>query len=98
MEIGGTTAVTDYDQIYFKSTGTNADISNTTLNIVYINSYTPTGGESFELVYGDGFTGEFSAITKPEAPTGFAWTETYNTTNGTLTLSLTALLPMDLLS
>ncbi len=95
IEIGGTTPETEYDQLNFQNLATD-DISNTDLVVSYINGYTPSGGESFDIVVGNGFSGQFNSITRPAPPANYQWQDTYNST--TYTMSLVSIVPLDFIS
>jgi hypothetical protein len=61
-QIGGTTACTGYDQLQVSNT---ADVSNGTLQLTLINGFTPTVGQSFEVIDNTGsnpITGTFSGL------------------------------------
>jgi len=58
ISIGGATQGTQYDEI--KVTGTAA--LNGTLNISRVNNFTPTVGQTFDIVNGASLTGAFSTI------------------------------------
>jgi fibronectin-binding autotransporter adhesin len=61
-QIGGTVACTDYDQLQVSST---VNVSNGTLQLALINGFTPTVGQSFEIINNSGsspITGTFSGL------------------------------------
>lgn len=96
IEIGGNTPGTSYDQVNFQNAGSNANISNTVLNVSYISGYTPIGGETFNIIIGNGFAGTFSSIIRPTPPTDYKWVDNY--TSSTFTMSLESLFPLDFIS
>ena len=61
MEIGGTTVGTEYDQMNL----TGTFILDGTLNISLINSFTPSIGDSFDLIKYTNYTGQLATINLP---------------------------------
>ncbi|MGD0284350.1 MAG: hypothetical protein ABSB12_02025 [Candidatus Saccharimonadales bacterium] len=66
-EIGGTTPCTGYDQVVASG---NVDVSGATLDVSFVNGFTPTAGQTFEIVENNGgnpVTGTFTNL--PEGST-----------------------------
>ncbi len=61
LEIGGTRPGIDYDQIILNGTAHFGG----TLNIVFINGFTPSADQTFTLISGGTLSGVFDAITAP---------------------------------
>lgn len=80
LEIGGTTAGTEYDQL--KVNGTAA--LGGTLNISLINGFRPAVGDVFQLIVPNSITGSFAAINT------IGFTANATNSNGALTLTVTS--------
>jgi hypothetical protein len=68
VELGGTTAGTQYDQVVVTGTGTLGG----TLNVTLINGFTPTIGQVFTVVAGPTVTGLPAALNLPSV-SGATW-------------------------
>lgn len=86
MEIGGTTRGTQYDALAI----TNALTAGGTLNVSFINGFTPSGSTTFDLFDFSSASGSFATVNV----TGLDWHWTWDTasllTTGELTLNFTA--------
>ncbi len=84
MELGGTTAGSQHDQVNHNGIAT----LNGTLDIRLIDGFTPSIGNSFTLMTAsDGLTGQFSQVNLPPAPAGSKWDLIYSTHQLTLVLA-----------
>ncbi len=83
MEIGGTMAGTEYDQLAVSGAVT----LDGTLNVALINGYERTGGGSFDLLTADSVTGSFAETNLP-ALCAQEWTLTYEPDAVNLTAEL----------
>ncbi|SEI40600.1 Por secretion system C-terminal sorting domain-containing protein [Dyadobacter koreensis] len=85
MEIGGKTPGTGYDQILVSGAMTMGG----TLDVSFINGFTPSVDDEFMLIDAASSTGTFSTVNLPSiAP--MLWQTTYNNAAGTLTLKVLA--------
>ncbi|MDF7825018.1 SUMF1/EgtB/PvdO family nonheme iron enzyme [Pontiellaceae bacterium B12227] len=78
MELGGYVPGTEYDQL----TVTGLSLLDGTLNLVFLDNFSPTDGASFDLFNWDGgVSGEFASINLPPLPDGSIWniSELYTT-------------------
>lgn len=81
MEIGGTSPGTGHDQILVSGTMTISG----TMNVSFINGFTPAVNDEFILIDAASSTGAFSAVNLPViAPR--VWETTYNNVNGTFAI------------
>lgn len=98
MEIGGTTAGTQYDVLAVKNSSPlvgSATLSGT-LNVSFINGFIPISGDAFTILTADaGITGTFATVNVSDFP-GLVKTITYNTNS--LVISYAAALPVQLIS
>jgi hypothetical protein len=78
LEIGGTTPVTQYDQLQVNGTATLGG----TLNLTLINGYHPAGGETFQFILAGSLTGTFSTVNT----IGFTGTINYSSSGITVTV------------
>jgi hypothetical protein len=81
MEIGGTTPGTQHDQLNVSGTFT----ANGTLQIVLINGFVPSVGNTFDLFNAAHFAGNFTSIISPPEFAGFSFNNIL--TSGNLTVS-----------
>jgi hypothetical protein len=81
MEIGGATPGTKYDQLVVTGTATLGG----TLNITFINGYTPHVGDVFTFVSATSFSGSFATLNVNG--TGYAGTVDYSTNGVTFTVT-----------
>lgn len=91
LDIGGTTQCSDLDALFGSGSLTVAG----TLNITYINGFTPTAGQSLTLINAASLSGTYSTINFPSTP-GIDWTTTYTGTS--LTAFANAALPVELIN
>lgn len=76
MEIGGTTACTDYDKVNVTGTA-NIDGS---VSVSLINGFVPTGGQSFTIIEADNIIGSFDNVSYPVVA-NINWTTSYTATS-----------------
>ena len=81
VDLGGSTAGTQYDTLNITSTATLDGV----LNVDLISGFKPTVGESFDIMNYVSETGTFTTTNLPKV-TGDHWTVTYNPTDVVLTL------------
>jgi T5SS/PEP-CTERM-associated repeat protein len=70
FEIGGAVPGSQYDQITISNTITHAG----TVNVQFINGFTPSPGQVFQLLTAPSRSGTFANISLPVLPTGYVWT------------------------
>lgn len=94
LEIGGNVAGSTYDQVLVSGTMTFSG----TLNVTFINGYTPVTGDEFTVIDAASSSGVFASVNLPNiAPR--VWETTYNNSNGTLILRINSdPLPVKLVS
>jgi hypothetical protein len=81
FDLGGTTAITQYDRI---SVGRSAFLAGT-LEVSLAGAFTPVVGNAFTLLTAaDNIVGEFDNL---QLPGGFTWSVTYNTNNVVLAVT-----------
>jgi Secretion system C-terminal sorting domain len=93
VNIGGTTLGTNYDQLSSAGAITLAG----TLNVALVNGYTPTNGTSFTIIDGTSLSGTFSTTNLPTLSNGLSWSVNYNGSAGTVILSVSSVLPVEIL-
>jgi hypothetical protein len=81
VDLGGTTAGTQYDVLNITSTATLGGV----LNVELINGFTPVAGDTFTIMDYSSEMGTFSTTHLPTV-TGDHWTVTYNSMDVVLTL------------
>ncbi len=81
LEIGGLTAGTQYDRINITGNAT----LNGTLNITLVNGFTPSSGNSFQVMTFGSRTGDFTTKTGLAVPGNLVLAPVYNPANLTLT-------------
>jgi hypothetical protein len=91
MELGGTSGGTNYDQIRL----TGSAVLNGTLNVSFVNGFTPTLSNSFTLLTFANRSGTFANIVTPP---DFEFTPTYTTTNLILTVTGLTNAPLQIVS
>ena len=69
LELGGTQAATQYDQLKVRDTAT----FDGTLDVVLINGFVPAAGQVFHLFQVAHRTGSFTTVHLPALPAGLAW-------------------------
>lgn len=85
MEIGGTIAGTDYDQV----AAGNLVYLEGMLDVSFVNSFTASYGDSFEVVTAaDELLGGFDSYDLPSLATGLAWGADYQADSMTLKVTL----------
>jgi MYXO-CTERM domain-containing protein len=85
MQIGGTTAGSGYDQII-----ANGGISlGGTLTVQLINGFTPTAGESFQLIDPSSISGAFSTLDLAALSSGLQWNTSLLDTSGVISVVAT---------
>ena len=83
VEIGGTTAGSQYDQLNVLASATVGG----TLSVRLIGGYTPTTNDSFDVVTAGTLTGTFAVTDLPPLTGGDAWVVTYLPTGVRLTIT-----------
>jgi hypothetical protein len=89
VEIGGTVAGTQYDQVHVAGT---LSLSGA-LDVSLINGFNPSLGNMFDILDWSSISGTFSAVSLPGLNSGLAWNLAQLYTNGTI--SVVNLLPGD---
>jgi T5SS/PEP-CTERM-associated repeat protein len=84
IQISGTTAGTQYDQLLV----TGMDTLGGTLDVSLINGFIPHRGDSFEILHFGSVTGKFSTINLPTLPSGLGWNTTQLYKAGVLSVQL----------
>jgi hypothetical protein len=82
MELGGTTPGSQFDQVHV---GGNLSLDGT-LRISLINGFTPSLGNSFDLLDWGAKNGSFSSILLPGLPASLAWDTSQLYSNGVLSV------------
>ena len=82
VDLGGTTAGTQYDVLNITSTASLGG----TLNVDLISGFKPTVGESFDIMNYSSETGTFTKLNLPKLAGGDTWSISYNTTDVVLTV------------
>jgi len=70
IEVGGTQAGSQYDQVQDAST---LSLRSGSLNVVLTNSFVPTPGNSFEILRYGQLSGDFGAVNLPAFDNGLGW-------------------------
>ncbi|WP_051664320.1 DUF4347 domain-containing protein [Dyadobacter crusticola] len=83
IELAGTTAGSEYDQIQVLGTMTFAG----TLNVTLADNYVPDAGDTFTIIDAASSTGAFATVNLPEVPRKI-WETTYDNANGTFVIRL----------
>jgi T5SS/PEP-CTERM-associated repeat protein len=83
MELGGTTAGSQYDQIL----ATGALALGGTLEIDLINGFTPSAGSSFNLFDWGSASGAFSSLNLPTLSAGLSWNTSQLYTTGVISVA-----------
>ncbi len=87
MEIGGLIRGTDYDALNLNG----ALAAGGTLDVTFINSFTPTGAATFNLFDFSSGTGTFATINLPSVGSGYSWDSSALYTTGELVLNYSAI-------
>ena len=82
MEIGGLIAGTDFDQLDINGAAT----LDGTLNVSLISGFSPSLGDSFQIVKYTSGSGTFSTLNLPSVGVGLNWAVAYGTGDVTLTV------------
>jgi hypothetical protein len=80
IEIGGLTAATEFDRL---TVGGRATLAGT-LNVSLANGFSPSLGNSFQIMTYGSRTGQFATVNLPPLDAGLRWRVDYNATNLTL--------------
>lgn len=81
LELGGTTAGTQYDQLNVAATATLGG----TLNVVLINGFVTAAGQVFQLINAASWVGSFTTVNLPALDAGLAWDDQIEA-NGTIAI------------
>jgi len=81
-DLGGTTAGTQYDVLNITSTASLGGV----LNVDLISGFTPTVGETFDIMDYTSETGAFTTLNLPKLTGGDTWSISYNATGVVLTV------------
>jgi hypothetical protein len=82
VDLGGTTAGTQYDVLDISSAATLGGV----LNVDLISGFTPTAGNTFDIMDYTSETGTFATLNLPKLTGGDTWSISYNTTDVVLTV------------
>jgi len=82
VDLGGTTAGTQYDVLDISSTATLGGV----LNVDLIGGFKPTVGETFDIMDYTSETGTFTTLNLPKLTGGDSWAISYNATDVALTV------------
>jgi hypothetical protein len=85
VEIGGTTAGTQYDQLNVAATGGAATL-NGALNVSLANGFVPALGQTFTIVNALSRTGTFATTSFPGIGCGLTWSVSYTGTTAVLNI------------
>lgn len=94
VPLSGATLGSGYDQINITGTAT---LTGGTLNVTLANGYMPTSGSTYTIIDGTSLIGNFSSQSLPALSGGLTWSTSYNGSAGTVILSVSAVLPVELL-
>jgi hypothetical protein len=67
------------------------------LSNLLVNSYTPSAGVTFTILDAASLLGTFTTTNLPTLPSGLSWSTSYNGSAGTVILTVTGVLPVELL-
>jgi Secretion system C-terminal sorting domain len=96
VNIGGTTLGTDYDQLNITGVAT---LTGSTLNVAFVNGYSPSAGATFTVLDAASLSGIFGTLNLPTLSSNLSWSTSYNSSAGTVILSVTSsVLPVELLT
>jgi hypothetical protein len=84
IEIGGTTPGSQYDRLTISGTASLAGI----LNVSTINGFTPSAGQSFDILDWGSVAGTFSALQLPALAGGLTWNASQLYSAGVLSIGL----------
>ncbi len=74
MELAGTNAGAQYDQLNVSDTATFGG----TLDVVLLNGFVPAAGQVFHLINAGARLGSFATVTLPDLPAGLEWQNNLN--------------------
>jgi hypothetical protein len=94
VPLSSATLGSGYDQILLTGTAT---LSSSILNVTLTNGYTPSNGATFTILDAGTLSGTFSTVNLPSLSAGQTWSVGYNGAAGTVILSVSAVLPVELL-
>ena len=83
IEIGGLLETQEYDVLNVSGSMT---LNGGTLDVVLIDGFVPSGGDSFDILDFSSLTGDFTSV---NLPAGFNWNESLLLTDGILSIGLT---------
>ncbi|MAT44173.1 MAG: hypothetical protein CL609_17715 [Anaerolineaceae bacterium] len=82
IEIGGTTAETEFDVLVIEGSAAFAG----TLNITLLDGFIPAAGDQFEVLNFASYSGDFETVNLPDLPTGKYWERSFTETTMVLTV------------
>ncbi len=82
MELAGTTPGSEYDQLSISGIATLEG----TLDVILINDFQPSAGESFSIMTYGSHSGTFETVNLDDLPSGLKWVVDYDATAVTLTV------------
>ncbi len=82
MELAGTTAGSEYDQLSISGSAT----LDGTLDVTLINDFEPSSGDSFSIMTYGSHSGTFETVNLGDLPSGLKWVVDYDATAVTLTV------------
>ncbi|HEV8199575.1 MAG TPA: MopE-related protein, partial [Candidatus Polarisedimenticolia bacterium] len=85
VEIGGTTAGTQHDQLNVAATGGTATLGGR-LNVALANGFVPSLGQTFTILNALSRTGTFASTSFPGIGCGLTWAVSYTATTAVLTI------------
>jgi hypothetical protein len=93
VALGGNTLGTTYDQVNVTGAAT---LSSTALGVTLSGGFEPSSGNTFTILDAGSLTGTFSTLSLPTLRSGLSWTISYDNAGGTVLLSVTGVLPVEL--
>jgi hypothetical protein len=84
IEIGGTTACTQFDQY---TVALKLTLSGPTLNVLLINGFVPAAGQRFDVLNWGTLVGTFGQVNLPALPAGLTWDSSALYTTGELAVN-----------
>jgi hypothetical protein len=72
-------------------------LTGATLNVTLVNGYIPPTGTSFTIVDAGSLSGTFLTVNLPTLPSSLSWVTNYDAAAGTVILSVSGVLPVELL-
>jgi hypothetical protein len=95
VNIGGATLGTTYDQLNITGAAT---LTGSTLTVAFVNGYTPVSGATFTILDAASLTGTFATSNLPTLSSSLVWSTSYNPSAGTVILTVSTVLPVELLT